>query len=126
MKIIFPKKENHIPKWYIIDASTKTLGYLCTKIVNLLVGKTTSFYNPSINQGNFVIIINFNKLYISKTKLLTKKYYISSNRPGNLKSINLFNLKKKNPSIILKQAISKMLPKNKISNNFFKRLFIYL
>jgi large subunit ribosomal protein L13 len=126
MKIIFPKKENHIPKWYIIDASNKTLGYLSTKIVNLLIGKNTSFYNPSIDQGNFVIIINFNKLYFSKNKLLTKKYYRSSNRPGNLKIENLNTLKKKNSFIILKQAVLKMLPKNKISNNYLKRLFIYL
>jgi large subunit ribosomal protein L13 len=126
MKIIFPKKENHIPKWYIIDASNKTLGYLSTKIVSLLSGKNTSFYNPSIDQGNFVIVINFNKIYFSKTKLLKKKYYISTNRPGNLKFETLNTLKQKNPYLILKQSISKMLPKNKISNIYFKRLFIYL
>jgi large subunit ribosomal protein L13 len=123
---MFPKKENHIPKWYIIDASTKTLGYLSTKIINLLMGKNTSFYNPSIDQGNFVIIINFNKLYFSKNKLLTKQYYIPTNRPGNLKIETLNTLKKKNPYLILKQAVLKMLPKNKISNIYFKRLFIYL
>jgi len=126
MKILFPKKEYHKPKWFIIDATKKTLGYLATKIVTLLTGKNTSYYNPSIDQGNFVVIINFNKLYFSKNKLLTKKYYKYSNRPGNLKMEYLLNVKEKNPYIILNQSVLKMLPKNKISNIYIKRLFIYL
>jgi len=62
MKTIFPKKECHIPKWFVIDATNKTLGRLSTEVSKLLRGKETSFFTPGIDQGNFVVILNSKKL----------------------------------------------------------------
>tara|TARA_A100001015_G_C14799422_1_gene636307 strand:- start:496 stop:765 length:270 start_codon:yes stop_codon:yes gene_type:complete len=61
MKTIFPKKECHVPKWYVVDAQGKTLGRLATEVSKLLRGKETSFYTPGVDQGNYVVILNANK-----------------------------------------------------------------
>ena len=68
MKIIFPKKELHIPKWYLIDAKDKILGRLSTQASKLLIGKNTSYYTPGVDQGNYVIIINASKICVSGNK----------------------------------------------------------
>ena len=62
MKTIFPKKECHVPKWYVVDAQGKTLGRLATEVSKLLRGKETSFYTPGVDQGNYVVILNANQI----------------------------------------------------------------
>ena len=68
MKTIFPKKECHIPKWYVVDAKGKTLGRLATEVSKLLRGKETSYYTPRVDQGNYVVILNANKVEVSGKK----------------------------------------------------------
>ena len=62
MKTFYPKQESHIPKWFVVDANGKTLGRLATEVSKLLRGKETSFYTPGVNQGNYVVILNANKI----------------------------------------------------------------
>lgn len=125
MKTIFPKKEYHIPKWFVIDAEGKTLGRLATEASKLLRGKETSFFTPGVDQGNFVVILNCNKITVTGKKELQKKYYRTSQRPGGLKVETFKDLKNRIPSRILEKAIWGMLPKGVLGRNYYRRLFIY-
>ncbi len=125
MKTIFPKKECHIPKWYVIDASGKTLGRLATEASKLLRGKETSMFTPGVDQGNFVVILNAEKIEVSGKKELQKLYYRNSQRPGSLKIENFKQLKNRIPSRILEKAIWGMLPKGVLGREYYRRLFIY-
>jgi large subunit ribosomal protein L13 len=126
MKTIFPKSELHCPKYFIINAEEKTLGYLAVEASKLLRGKTTSYYTPGIDQGNFVIIINAFKILLSnKKKEIQKLYYRTSQRPGNLKQETFKHLKNRISTRILEKAIFGMLPKGVLGRKYYKRLFIY-
>ena len=85
MKTIFPKKECHVPKWFVVDAEGKTLGRLATEASKLLRGKETSYFTPGVNQGNVVVILNADKIEVSGKKADQKLYYRNSQRPGSLK-----------------------------------------
>ena len=126
MKTIFPKKECHIPKWYVIDAKGKTLGRLSTEASKLLRGKETSFFTPGIDQGNYVVILNADKIEVSGKKEEQKLYYRNRlQRPGNLKIETFKQLKNRIPSRILEKSIWGMLPKGVLGREYYKRLFIY-
>lgn len=125
MKTIFPKEKFNIPLWYVIDASNKILGKLVVKISILLMGKQDSYYTPGINQGNFVIVINSDKINVTGEKDTKKLYYSNSNRPGSLKIKTFNELKKKASNKIIEKAVWGMLPKNKIGRDYFKRLYVY-
>jgi large subunit ribosomal protein L13 len=125
MKTIFPKKECHVPKWFVIDANGKTLGRLSTIASKLLRGKETSFFTPGINQGNYVVILNADKIEVSGKKEDQKLYYRNSQRPGNLKIETFKQLKNRIPSRILEKSIWGMLPKGVLGREYYRRLFIY-
>jgi large subunit ribosomal protein L13 len=125
MKTIFPKKECHIPKWYVIDATNKTLGRLSTEVSKLLRGKETSLFTPGIDQGNFVVILNSKKIIVTGKKDAQKLYYRNSQRPGSLKIETFKQLKERIPSRILEKAIWGMLPKGVLGRNYYRRLYIY-
>jgi large subunit ribosomal protein L13 len=121
----FPKVENHIPQKYVLDATGKTLGRLATEASKLLRGKETSYFTPGINQGNYVIILNANKIKVSGKKEDQKLYYRNSQRPGNLKIEKFKELKKRIPSRIIEEAVWGMLPKGVLGRQYYKSLFIY-
>lgn len=125
MKTIFPKKEYHTPKWFVIDAKGKTLGRLATEASKLLRGKETAFYTPGVDQGNFVVILNASNILVSGKKENQKLYYRNSQRPGSLKSETFKQLKARIPSRIIEKAIWGMLPKGVLGREYYRRLFIY-
>ena len=125
MKTLFPKKEAHIPKWFVIDATNKTLGRLSTEASKLLRGKETSFFTPGVDQGNYVVILNAEKIEVTGKKEEQKLYYRNSQRPGNLKIETFNQLKNRIPSRIVEQAIWGMLPKGVLGRQYFKRLYVY-
>jgi len=125
MKTLFPKTESHIPQWFVIDANQKKLGRISTEISKLLRGKETSFYTPGIDQGNFVIIINANKVIVSGKKESQKFYYRNSQRPGSLKRETFKQLKERIPTRILEKSIWGMLPKGVLGRIYYKRLYVY-
>jgi len=125
MKTIFPKKECHVPKWFVIDANGKTLGRLSTEASKLLRGKETTFYTPGIDQGNYVVILNADKIEVSGNKETEKLYYRHSHTPGSLKTETFQQLRNRIPSRILEKAIWGMLPKGSLGRQYYKRLFIY-
>jgi large subunit ribosomal protein L13 len=125
MKTLFPKQESHIPKWFVIDATNKTLGRLSTEASKLLRGKETSLFTPGVNQGNFVVILNANKIQVSGKKESQKLYYRNSQRPGNLKIETFTQLKNRIPSRILEESIWGMLPKGVLGREYYRRLYVY-
>jgi len=125
MKTIFPKKEYHIPKWFVIDAKGKTLGRLSTEASKLLRGKETSLFTPGVDQGNYVVILNANQIEISGKKEDQKLYYRNSQRPGSLKIETFKQLKARIPSRILEKSIWGMLPKGVLGRNYYRRLYVY-
>lgn len=125
MKTLFPKQECHVPKWFVVDANGKTLGRLATEVSKLLRGKETSFFTPGINQGNFVVVLNADKIEVTGKKELQKLYYRNSTRPGGLKSETFMQLKNRIPTRIVEQAIWGMLPKGVLGRSYYRRLFVY-
>jgi large subunit ribosomal protein L13 len=125
MKTIFPKKEYHVPKWFVIDANGKTLGRLSTEASKLLRGKENTFFTPGVDQGNYVVILNADKIEVSGKKEEQKLYYRNSQRPGSLKIETFKQLKNRIPSRILEKSIWGMLPKGVLGRAYYRRLFIY-
>jgi large subunit ribosomal protein L13 len=125
MKTIFPKKELHVPKWFILDATGKTLGRLANEASKLLRGKEINYFTPGIDLGNFVVIINSKKIEVSGKKKLQKLYYRNSQTPGNLKIENFEQLKNRIPTRIVEKAIWGMLPKGVLGRQYYKRLYVY-
>ena len=125
MKTVFPKKELHIPKWFVLDATGKTLGRLSTEASKLLRGKEISHFTPGVDLGNFVVIINANKIVVSGKKETQKLYYRNSQTPGNLKIETFKDLKNRIPTRILERAVWGMLPKGVLGRQYYRRLYVY-
>lgn len=125
MKTLFPKKELHIPKWFILDATGKTLGRLCTEVSKLLRGKETSYFTPGIDLGNYVIVLNANKIQVSGKKPLQKLYYTNSQTPGNLKIETFKDLRNRIPTRIIERGVWGMLPKGVLGRQYYRRLYVY-
>jgi len=111
--------------WYHIDASGKTLGRLATEIAVYLKGKNKATFSPHIDNGDYVIVTNIEKVVTTGRKEIQKEYYRHSWYIGNLKSITLEDLRKKKPYDVLKFAVRGMLPKNKHKKNMLARLKQY-
>ncbi len=125
MKTYFPKKENYKARYYIIDAKDQCLGRLASKISILLRGKENTIYSPGVDQGNYVVIINANKIKVSGKKEEQKNYYRNNQRPGSLKVENFQKLRNRIPTRILEKAIWGMLPKGVLGRQYFRRLYLY-
>jgi len=125
MKTVFPKQECHIPKWFVVDATDKTLGRLATEVSKLLRGKEISYFTPGVDQGNFVVILNASKIKVTSKKEEQKLYYRNSQRPGSLKIETFKQVKERVPTRILEKAIWGMLPKGVLGREYYRRLYIY-
>ena len=125
MKTIFPKQECHLPQWFVIDATGKTLGRLATEVSKLLRGKEISYFTPGVDQGNFVVILNANKIEVSGNKETQKLYYRNSQRPGSLKIETFKQVKERIPTRIIEKAVWGMLPKGVLGREYYRRLYIY-
>lgn len=125
MKTEFPKKEYHRPKWFTIDANGKTLGRLSTEASKILRGKENSYFTPGVDQGNYLVILNADKVIVSGKKTNEKLYYRNSQRPGSLKIESFKDLQQRIPTRILEESIWGMLPKGVLGRNYYRRLFIY-
>lgn len=112
-------------KWYIIDATDKILGRLASKVAYILMGKNRVTYSPDRVGGNYVVVINSDKLKVTGKKLIQKKYYRHSGHLGNLREFNLKYMLEKDSTKVLELAVSKMLPKNRLRKRLLKRLKIY-
>ena len=112
-------------KWHLIDAENKTLGRLSSRVSSILMGKNKSQYTPNNDLGDFVVIINAEKIKLTGNKESQKKYYKHSGYPGGLKTTTLKELRKENPEQIIFKAIKGMLPKNKLADKMISKLKVY-
>ena len=115
---------NH-KKWYVIDAKGKTLGKLATIIATILNGKHKSINNPSLDCGDYVIVINSKDIKVTGKKSEQKIYRRHSGRPGGLKIETFEKLQDRIPERILEKAVKGMLPKNKLGSNLYRNLKVF-
>ncbi len=112
-------------KWWLIDAEGKTLGRIATEIATLLRGKHKPEYTPHVDTGDFVVVINAEKVRLSGNKLSQKMYYRHSGYYGNLRSFTAREMLEKHPEELIKHAVKGMLPKNTLGRHMFKKLKVY-
>ncbi len=112
-------------KWHLVDAEGKVLGRLSTEIAQKLIGKNKKEYTPNIDGGDYVVVINAEKVAVTGNKEQDKMYYRHSNFPGGLKSQNLKKLRSQHPERIIESAVKNMLPKNRLQDPRMVRLKVY-
>lgn len=121
----FHRSEKHTPKWRIIDAQGKIVGRLATQIADILRGKDTPEYTPHADAGDYVVVINAEKVIFTGNKLQDKKYEWYTGYMGGLKSLTAAQMLARKPEEILRLAVKGMLPKSKLSNAMIKKLKVY-
>lgn len=112
-------------KWYVIDATDKTVGRLSTKIASILRGKNKPTYTPHDDTGDYIIVINAEKVRFTGKKFAQKEYLNYSLHPGGLKVTGADEMLAKHPERILERAVKGMLPKTKLGRQMYKKLFVY-
>ena len=125
MSTFMQKKETVDRKWYVVDAEGKTLGRLATKVATVLRGKNKPTYTPHIDCGDYVIVINADKVVLTGNKLEDKMYYNHSGFPGGLRERNAKTMIEKYPEEMVERAIKGMLPHNALGRAMGKKLFVY-
>lgn len=123
---VMQKKEEVVRNWYEIDAEGKILGKLAAEIAVKLMGKHKVSYTPHVDGGDFVVVTNAEKIAVTGNKLLAKKYYRHSGYPGGLKTRSLEEMLAKQPTEVIRKAVERMLPKNKLGSQMIGRLKIYV
>jgi large subunit ribosomal protein L13 len=122
----FTQKQAEIERdWYVVDAAGETLGRLASKIAPILKGKHKPSYTPHLDCGDFVVIVNAEKVRVTGRKLDQKFYHRHSGYPGGLTSISLKDQLDKHPERVLEAAIRGMLPKNRLGRRMIKKLKVY-
>lgn len=111
--------------WYIIDASEQILGRLATEAARRLRGKHKAEFTPHVDTGDYIIVINAEKVTVTGRKFENKTYYSHSGYPGGMKQIQFDKLQEKNPTKIIELAIKGMLPKNSLGRDMYRKLKVY-
>jgi large subunit ribosomal protein L13 len=124
-KTYYPKKQEITRKWFLMDASDKILGRLAVKVAVLLRGKHKSNFTPSMDMGDKVVVINAAKIKVTGRKLKDKLYRRYSGYPGGLKEIPLETMLSKKPTVVVRLAIERMLPRGPLGNKIIKNLRVY-
>lgn len=125
MSTFIAKKDEIEKNWVLVDAKDKVLGRLAADVASILRGKTKPTYTPHTDVGDFVVIINAEKVALTGRKLEQKTYYRHSGYMGGLKSRTARQLMEKNPEEIIRHAVKGMLPKNSLGRSMFKKLKVY-
>ena len=125
MKTFSLKKENINRDWFVIDVADMVLGRVATKIADRIRGKDKPTYTPHTDGGDYVVVINAEKIRVTGSKFENKKYYSHSLYPGGLKTKTFRDLNEKNPEKIIEEAVKGMLPKNKLGKSIIKKLKVF-
>ena len=125
MRTFVAKKTDIDRGWYLIDAEGKILGRMATRIADILRGKTKPSYTPHVDTGDFVIVINAEKVKLTGKKREQKEYMSKSPYQGGLKKVPFEKMIKEKPEFVIYEAVRGMLPKNKLSSQVLKKLKIY-
>jgi large subunit ribosomal protein L13 len=125
MKTYSAKPGEITREWYLVDAEGKTLGRLATQIADTLRGKRKPQYTPHVDTGDFVIVVNAEKIQVTGNKLDQKRYYRHSGYPGGIRSRTLREQLERRPTEVLRVAVKGMLPKNRLARQQITKLKIY-
>lgn len=112
-------------KWYIVDAENQILGRMASQIASILKGKHKAMYSPHQDVGDFVVVVNAEKIKVTGNKLKDKMYYRHSGYPGGQKAASLQEMLQKHPERVVELAIKRMLPKNSLGRKMFMKLKVY-
>jgi large subunit ribosomal protein L13 len=111
--------------WYLVDAEAKTLGRLATGIADTLRGKLKPEYTPHIDTGDFVVVVNAEKIHVTGDKLAQKQYWRHSGYPGGIKSRTLAEMLERRPEEVIRKAVKGMLPRNRLARRQITKLKVY-
>ncbi len=111
--------------WVLVDAKDQTLGRLCTRVATLLRGKHKPDWTPHVDNGEYVVVINAERIVLTGRKLSDKKYYRHSGYPGHLKEISAGRMLETHPERVIERAVRGMLPKNKLGRSLLQKLKVY-
>ena len=125
MKTYMPNPTEVERKWYVVDAEGKTLGRLASVIASVLRGKNKPTYTPHADMGDYVIVVNAEKIKVTGKKLDQKIYYHHSEYVGGMKETNLKTMLLKHPERVVEHAVKGMLPKGPLGRSMYKKLFVY-
>lgn len=125
MKTYWAKPDEIEKKWFVVDAENKILGRMATEIAVKLMGKHKPTYTPSIDTGDFVVVVNAEKFAVTGPKMTDKKYYRHSGYLGGIKERTLKEQLEKKPEEVIRMAVRRMLPKTKMGRAMIKKLKIY-
>ncbi|MFC3195782.1 50S ribosomal protein L13 [Marinicella sediminis] len=125
MKTFSAKAEEINREWFLIDAEGKTLGRMASEIALRLRGKHKPEFTPHVDTGDYIVVVNAEKVAVTGNKLNDKMYHHHTGYVGNLKSINLKDLLAKHPERVLEKAVKGMLPKNSLGRQMYRKLKVY-
>jgi len=125
MKTFSAKPETVKRDWFVIDAEDKVLGRLATEIARRLRGKHKAEYTPHVDTGDYIVVINADKVAVTGNKFKDKMYHRHTGYPGGLKSVNFEKLQATKPEMIIEKAVKGMLPKNPLGRDMFRKLKVY-
>ena len=125
MKTFTAKPETVKRDWYVVDATGKTLGRLATELARRLRGKHKAEYTPHVDTGDYIIVVNAEKVVVTGNKTTDKMYYSHTGFPGGLKEISFDKLQAKKPEMIIESAVKGMLPKGPLGRAMFRKLKVY-
>ena len=125
MKSFMASPETVERKWYVVDAENQTLGRLASEVAKVLRGKNKPIYTPHVDTGDFVIVINADKIAVTGKKLDQKKYYRHSDYVGGLKETTLREMLNKKPEKVIELAVKGMLPKGPLGRQMYTKLHVY-
>ncbi len=125
MRTFIPKKDDIEQKWWLVNADGRILGRLATEVADLIRGKKKPQFSSHLDTGDFVVIVNAEKIRVTGRKLDQKVYYSHSQYPGGIKEETLRELLKRKPEEVIKKAVWGMIPKGKLGRSLYKKLKVY-
>lgn len=126
MKTISAKGHEVKRDWFVVDASNQTLGRLATEIARRLRGKHKAEYTPHVDTGDYIVVINAEKVTVTGRKFTDKMYHHHTGFPGGIKSVNFQKMQAKNPAKIIELAVKGMLPKNPLGREMYRKMKVYV
>ena len=125
MKTFSAKPHEVTRDWFVVDASDKVLGRLAAEVARRLRGKHKTIYTPHVDTGDYIVVVNVEKLRVTGNKAQDKKYYRHTGFPGGIREITAEKLLASKPEDVIRKAVKGMLPKNKLGRQMFKKLKVY-
>ena len=125
MKTYSIKAEEIHKDWFVADADNKALGRLASKVAQILKGKHKPTYTPHMDMGDFVVVVNAEKIRVSGNKEMEKTYFSHSGYPGGTKEVDLYTMRRRHPERVIQNAVKGMLPHNRLGRQMMRNLKIY-